>query len=67
MISILLNGESHQFEQALTIQELMAHLKLQPTLYLVEVNQTALFRSEWETKKIETGDQIEIIRVVAGG
>ena len=67
MISILLNGQSHEFDPSITIQELIVHLQLQPTLYLVEVNQTALFRSEWETKKIETGDQIEIIRVVAGG
>jgi thiamine biosynthesis protein ThiS len=67
MISLTLNGKPHQIDRSLTIQELIAHLQLQPTLYLVEVNQTALFRSEWETRKVEEGDQIEIIRVVAGG
>ncbi len=67
MITLRLNGETREFEKSLSIYELMLELQLQPNLYLVELNEVALFRSEWESQKIQTGDQIEIIRIVAGG
>jgi thiamine biosynthesis protein ThiS len=67
MITITLNGEIHQLKESISIDQLLKDLQLQPTLYLVELNQVALFRSEWENQKIKAEDQIEIIRIVAGG
>jgi thiamine biosynthesis protein ThiS len=67
MITITLNGVDHQMNDSISINQLLKDLQLQPTLYLVELNQIALFRSEWENQKIKAGDQIEIIRIVAGG
>ncbi len=67
MITLTLNGISKEFDDSISIDELMKVLQLQPTLYLVELNQVALFRSEWGNQKIKSGDQIEIIRIVAGG
>lgn len=67
MITITLNGIDHQMSDSISINQLLKDLQLQPTLYLVELNQVALFRSEWENQKIKAGDQIEIIRIVAGG
>ncbi len=67
MITLMLNGEAREFEKSLSIHELMLKLQLQPNLYLVELNEVALFRSEWESQKIKENDRIEIIRIVAGG
>lgn len=67
MITITLNGVDHQMNDSISINQLLKDLQLQSNLYLVELNQVALFRSEWENQKIKAGDQIEIIRIVAGG
>lgn len=67
MITLRLNGVAREFEKSLSIHKLMLELQLQPNLYLVELNEVALFRSEWASQKIKENDRIEIIRIVAGG
>lgn len=66
-ITIQLNGEKYELPPEQTVQELIHHRGLTANLYLIEINEVALFRSEWETRKIQSGDRVEIIRIVAGG
>jgi len=66
MKSIRLNGESRQIA-ANTITELAAELGLAPETLLIEHNGIALHRSEWPETSLADGDQVEILRVAAGG
>jgi sulfur carrier protein len=66
MVSIQLNGKE-RFVEALTLVELLKELKLPISTVLVERNGLALLRSELEKASLKSGDQIEILSVVAGG
>lgn len=66
-MKILINGETHQFEESKTITGLVADLALEPKMILIEHNGTALHRSEWSTCILSEGDRIEILQVAAGG
>ena len=66
-VRIVANGTAHTFPSGTTIAALIAHFQLIPKTLLVEQNGTALHRSEWPTQRVEEGDRIEFIRVVAGG
>ncbi|KAB2643697.1 MAG: sulfur carrier protein ThiS [Verrucomicrobia bacterium] len=66
MVSIQLNGKE-RFVEALTLVELLKELKLPISTVLVEQNGLALLRSELEKASLKSGDQIEILSVVAGG
>lgn len=66
-LSIHLNGEPRAIEADQTIEALVASFPISPKMILVEINNEALLRSEWTTRKIQSGDRIEMIRVVAGG
>jgi len=65
-MKIRLNGEPHE-TNASSIPDLLAELELVPEAVLVEQNGSALHRSELRQATLEPEDQIEILRVVAGG
>ncbi len=65
-MNIRVNGENRDTESK-TVAALLTELNLLPAQVAVEYNQTVLFRHELEKAQIREGDQIEIIRVVAGG
>jgi sulfur carrier protein len=64
---ITMNGELADTREAATVAELVRVYDLPPKAILVEHNGLALHRQEWTQKRISEGDNIEIIRVVAGG
>ena len=61
------NGERAEVNGLTTVAELAAHYGLQPNSVLIEHNATALHQREWPWRKINDGDRIEFVRVVAGG
>ena len=66
-MKILLNSETIDTGEAKTIAELIERYELPPQSILVEHNGLALHRHEWPERSLAEGDQIEFIRVVAGG
>ena len=66
-MTISLNGEKADTRGAETITDLVERYQLPPQSILIEHNGLALHRNEWPTKTLAEGDQIEFIRVVAGG
>jgi len=65
-MTIQLNGEEHE-TKALKIDALLEELGYSGQPVLVEWNGAALFPREFESTQVAHGDQIELIRVVAGG
>jgi thiamine biosynthesis protein ThiS len=66
-ISISLNSETVDAREGETIAELIERYQLSPQTILVEHNGVALNRHEWPQRPLREGDQIELLRVVAGG
>lgn len=65
MSIVWINGEERDVE-ALTIVQLTERLGMSPAT-LVEYNGKALYRSEWPTTHIRSGDRIELLQITAGG
>jgi sulfur carrier protein len=66
-MKISVNGETLDAPNARTVADLVEHFRLAPQTVLIEHNGLALFRNEWATRSLAEGDQIEFVRVVAGG
>ncbi|MDF1752999.1 MAG: sulfur carrier protein ThiS [Verrucomicrobiales bacterium] len=68
-MTIILNGEKREFPgiNHYTVTELIAALELGPQPVLVELNGEALYERDFPLKTVTEGNQVEIIRMVAGG
>lgn len=66
-MKIWVNGESAEARGASDIAELVARYDLPAKAVLVEHNGLALRPDEWSDRRLEEGDRVEIIRIVAGG
>jgi len=66
-MKIRLNGEERNLIRARTITELLEEIGCPPQTVIVEHNGMALRRSEWPLAGLQENDQVEIVKVVAGG
>jgi sulfur carrier protein len=65
-MNVVINGQREDLKVE-NIDDLVNRLGLVREAVLVEHNGTALLRSEWPHTQLASGDQIEILRVAAGG
>ena len=66
-VTVFANGKARQVSVEKTVAEMVRDLKLTPAAVLVERNGRALLRQEWEKERVEHGDRLEFVKVVAGG
>ncbi|MEM1058485.1 MAG: sulfur carrier protein ThiS [Verrucomicrobiota bacterium] len=66
-VAFELNGEARTAQPGTTLGGLAAELGLDPRILLVELNGEALPRDGWTARALQPGDQIEFVRIVAGG
>ncbi len=66
MMQIVLNGQSRTLEQACTVDELLAFLDIKGRL-AVEINQQIVPRSQFQSRKINPGDTVEVVHAIGGG
>lgn len=66
-VTVFANGKARQVDPEKTVAELVRDLNLTPAAVLVERNGRALLRQEWEKERVEHGDRLEFVKVVAGG
>ena len=67
MIETTINGEAQQVPENLTLVELLRHLKLSEERVAIERNRQIVKREEWQSVRVEAGDQLEIVQFVGGG
>jgi len=67
MIEIVVNGNNRQMPPDASIANLISQLKVKPQVCVVEVNGEIVSRDEYCARYFKHGDQIEIIRFMAGG
>jgi sulfur carrier protein len=67
MITVRINGEPRQFDDALRFTELVEHLGLAGKRIAVERNGEIVPRSEFAARRVVDGDTLEIVVAVGGG
>jgi thiamine biosynthesis protein ThiS len=66
-VTIRLNGEPHALAAPLTVSELLATLGIDARRVAVEHNLVVVKRAEYGTRRIDDGDEVEIVNFVGGG
>lgn len=68
MAKITVNGESQEVELPITVAELIKKNNvLQPDMVSVQVNEEFLDRSEYATRQLNEGDEVEFLYFMGGG
>ena len=62
-----INGEDVENIKAVTVQELLEHLKITVGRVAVEVNMVIVRRTEYAQFRLNDGDVVEIVNFVGGG
>jgi sulfur carrier protein len=65
--NVVANGKPVPAEVPCTIEAFLLAQKLLPRSVVVEHNGEAVAPSEFAARKLESGDRLEIVRIVAGG
>ncbi len=67
-MNVAVNGRSRELDAGVSVADLLAELGLAtPTGIAVAVNARVVTRSAFATHTLRDGDEVEIIRAVAGG
>ena len=66
-MQVVVNGNARDIPDDLTVTGLVAHLGLAAGPVAVEINREIVPRAEHPTRKVATGDAIEIVHFVGGG
>lgn len=66
-MKIVINGEDEEFNNELTILELLIHRDLNREGVAVALNRSVIPRTEHATTMIREGDKVEVIHAVGGG
>ena len=67
MITVTINGEAREFEQALPLTQLIERLGLAGKRIAVERNGEIVPRSQFAARALADGDRLEIVVAVGGG
>lgn len=65
-IQIMLNGQSEQVRDGISLQSLIELRKPRPP-FAVEVNKRHIRRPEYDGVQLRAGDHVEIVTLVGGG
>ena len=65
---ITINGKKYSdYHEGITVMELIEILNLHKKQIIVELNQLALIKKDYQSLSLKDGDSIEIVQIAAGG
>jgi sulfur carrier protein len=66
---VLVNGRRHPLRVHGNVVELLSQLGIDPDIsgIAVAINDEVVRRTDWETRTLAPGDQVEVVRAVQGG
>jgi thiamine biosynthesis protein ThiS len=67
MSQVLANGKPVEAELPCSIEQFLVAQKLLPRSVVVELNGEAVAPSEFSLRRLQAGDRLEIVKIVAGG
>jgi thiamine biosynthesis protein ThiS len=66
-VRLTVNGKPAEFAEVRTVGDLVRARGLKTSLVAVELNGAIVPRSEFDTREVGDGDQLEIVHFVGGG
>ena len=66
-IKIIVNGDSKEVASDSNIFSFLQSLKISTKHIAIEINESLIFRSNWEETTLKEGDKIEIVKAIGGG
>ena len=66
-VQVLINGETREVPDGLTVTGLLAHLSLSGNRVAIERNLDRLPWTQWGETLVSAGDRFEIVHLVGGG
>ena len=66
-IKIFINGDLKKFPQETNIISVLESLKISSKHIAIEINESLVFRSDWEETNLKDGDKVEIVKAIGGG
>jgi len=65
--AIIANGQAREAKLPCSIEEFLLAQNLLPRSVVVEHNGEAVAPSEFQARRLQQGDRLEIVKIVAGG
>jgi len=66
-IKIFVNGDLKKFPQETNIVSLLETLNISSKHIAIEINESLIFRSDWEKTNLKDEDKVEIVKAIGGG
>ena len=66
-IKIFINGDLKKFPQEINIVSVLVSLNISSKHIAIEINESLIFRSDWEKTNLKDGDKVEIVKAIGGG
>lgn len=66
-MQIIINGEDKQFDDELTLQEIITSLKIEDKVMAAAINMEIVKKDDWKTYVPKDNDKLELLQFVGGG
>ena len=66
-MNIIVNGEEKQFQDQITINELIELLQIKVGVMAVAVNMNIVKKDDWDSFRLSQDDKVELLQFVGGG
>jgi len=66
-IKIFINGDLKKFPQKINIVSVLESLDISSKHIAIEINESLVFRSDWQQTTLRDGDKVEIVKAIGGG
>ena len=66
-MQIKLNGATELVPDNSTVQDVLAAKKLPEATAIIVLNDNIVRREEWQNLRLNSDDQLEVIRIIGGG
>ena len=66
-MTIIVNGETQEFTNKTTLQEILKHLSLEGKVMAAAVNMEIVKQDSWSSYALSDGDKLELLDFVGGG
>ena len=66
-MNIVVNGETKEVKEGITIQELIEFLNIKVGVMAVAVNMNIVKKDDWDSFKLNQDDKVELLQFVGGG
>jgi sulfur carrier protein len=66
-MTVIINGESQEIPDGLTVAALLGHLGMRAERVAIERNRDILPRANWAKTQVQPSDSFEIVQFVGGG